>query len=102
VPGCGLQARIALERRRLPSGGNPKHGSPTSRERPAGRSKKVVTKADSTGRYTYSVSKAEMRVGTHRVKARVVYLAGSSPTSRTLVMTLNRCRRVLLRPQFTG
>ncbi|MDP1846264.1 MAG: hypothetical protein Q8K79_00615, partial [Solirubrobacteraceae bacterium] len=67
-----------------------------------GRSRKVVTKANSAGRYSYSVSRAKLRTGTHRVRARVVYLTGSSAKAKTLVMTLNKCRRAVVKPVFTG
>jgi len=67
-----------------------------------GRSKKIVKQADSAGRFGLSVSRAKLRTGTHRVRARVVFLAGSSATGKTLVMSLNKCRPAVVKPAFTG
>jgi len=67
-----------------------------------GRSKKIVKQADSAGRFGLSVSRAKLRTGTHRVRARVLFLAGSSATGKTLVMSLNKCRPAVVKPAFTG
>jgi hypothetical protein len=63
--------------------------------------KKTVKQADSSGRFVYSVPRSKLRAGTHRVRARVVYLAGSTATAKTLVMTLNKCPAAV-KPAFTG
>jgi hypothetical protein len=67
-----------------------------------GRSKRSVKQADRAGRWVYSVAKAKLRGGTHRVRARVVFRAGSSATAKTLVMSLNKCRPAAIKPAFTG
>jgi hypothetical protein len=67
-----------------------------------GRSKRIVKKANGAGRYVYTVAKTKLRTGTHRIRARVVFQAGSSVTARTLVMSLNKCRSAVVKPQFTG
>lgn len=47
-----------------------------------GRRKRVVKKANSAGRFVYTLSKTKVRTGVRRVRARVVFQAGSSATRR--------------------
>lgn len=67
-----------------------------------GRKAKTVKKADSSGRWVHTVQRSSLGNGTHRVRARVVFQAGSTPAARTLVMSINRCQPAPLRPSFTG
>jgi uncharacterized repeat protein (TIGR01451 family) len=67
-----------------------------------GRKAKTVKTADANGRYVYTVKRSGLGTGTHRVRAHVVFSAGSTPKARTLTMTLNRCPTATIKPVFTG
>ncbi len=66
-----------------------------------GRRVKVLRKGDKTGRYIYTVRRTPTSTGTHRVKAQIVFMAGSTLKTKTLRMTFTKCRRAVL-PAFTG
>ena len=51
--------------------------------------------------YTVTVRGSKLRRGSHLVTARITYVAGSNPQSRTLQLAFARCARAVT-PKFTG
>jgi hypothetical protein len=51
--------------------------------------------------YTVTVRGSRLRTGSHRVVARVTYVAGTNPQTRTLTLAFARCARAVT-PKFTG
>jgi hypothetical protein len=51
--------------------------------------------------YTVTIRGRKLRRGSHLVTARITYLAGSNPQTRTLQLAFARCARAVT-PKFTG
>jgi len=68
-----------------------------------GRRVAGVTRASSAGLYTARVDPRRLRVGVHRVRARVEFRSGAGP-ARTLNMSFRTCARPTqaVQPHFTG
>ena len=68
-----------------------------------GRRVAGVTRASSAGLYTARVDPRRLRVGVHRVRARVQFRSGAGP-ARTLNMSFRTCARPTqaVQPHFTG
>jgi hypothetical protein len=68
-----------------------------------GRRVATVTRASSAGLYTARVDPRRLRVGTHRVRARVRFRSGAGP-ARALSMSFRTCARPTqaVQPHFTG
>jgi hypothetical protein len=71
-----------------------------------GRRVKTVRRADSRGRFVLSLRLSQLRVGPHRVSARVRFVEASGTPTRTYRMSVRRCGTQspgsAVRPQFTG
>ena len=59
------------------------------------------TKPNRGSAYTVTVRGSRLRTGAHRVVARVTYVPGTNPRSRTLTLAFARCARAVT-PKFTG
>ena len=59
------------------------------------------TKADRGKLFTMTVRGAKLRRGSHTVMAKITYLPGSNPQTRTLTLSFARCARAVT-PKFTG
>ena len=66
-----------------------------------GRVKKFVNKADSKGRWIYTMRRRITDNGTHRVEAQITFKSGSSQKTKTLRAATTKCRRAIA-PVFTG
>jgi hypothetical protein len=68
-----------------------------------GRRVAAVTRASSAGLYTARVDPRRLRVGVHRVRARVQFRSGAG-AARTLNMSFRTCARPTqaVQPHFTG
>jgi hypothetical protein len=67
-----------------------------------GRFLRRVTLRDASGFYRATISLRGLARTTHRVRARVVFRAGSRPLTRTLPVGFRLCSRAVSRPAFTG
>jgi hypothetical protein len=66
-----------------------------------GRRVKTLRTSDKQGRYVYTARRTPTRTGVHRVRAQIVFAAGSTLKTKTLRMTFTKCARAV-RPAFTG
>src|SRR5439155_4085324 len=63
--------------------------------------RRVKRLSDTTGRgtkFTFRIDPKRYRYGVHRVAVRVAYAADSQTAARTLPMSFQRCRRVVIAP----
>jgi len=67
-----------------------------------GKKKKTVSKADSKGRYTYTLNPTKLKYGSHRVRVVVKFQNSTAPASRELKLTFTRCAPKKIKPVFTG
>jgi len=65
-----------------------------------GRRIKTATRSDAGGRYSVSISCANLRVGAHRGKAVVTFAEGATPVLKTLRFQITRSAQVM--PRFAG
>lgn len=66
-----------------------------------GKKVAVRGKADSHGRFTYTVDRKHLRTGLHHLVAKVTYKAETVPGTRTFKRTFAKCPRVI-KPTFAG
>jgi hypothetical protein len=59
-------------------------------------------KKPTRGVYGIRINPAHMRVGVHRLQAKITFLASSRTHSRTLKLSFQRCGKRLIAPRFTG
>ena len=59
------------------------------------------TRPNKGAAYTVTIRGRKLRRGSHLVTARITYLAGSNPQTRTLQLAFARCARAVT-PKFTG
>jgi hypothetical protein len=67
-----------------------------------GRTLARVTRRDSSGLYRTTVTIGGLARKTHRIKARVAFIAGTAPRTRTLPVLFRRCALVATAPAFAG
>lgn len=63
---------------------------------------KTVTKPNLAGDYLARISPAKLRIGVHRLVAKVTFQAASKTAAKTLRLSFQRCGRALALPRFTG
>ena len=66
-----------------------------------GKKRATRTKADSKGRFTFTVNRKNLRTGVHTIQAKVTYLANTAGGTKTFKRTFAKCARAL-KPAFTG
>lgn len=67
-----------------------------------GRIVRNLRRPNSGTRFVLPVDPRRMKVGVHRVLARVVFTTASGTRTRTLRVTFSKCARRATSPQFTG
>ncbi len=64
---------------------------------------KRLTKANSGKNYKMKLKAKSLKYGTYKITAKVQFVTGASPASKTLNVQFSRCRpRVVIQPKFTG
>jgi hypothetical protein len=67
-----------------------------------GKTLKSVSKPNSAGQFAVRVNPATMRIGVHRLVAKVTFQTASGTKAKTLRLSFQRCGRKLALPRFTG
>jgi hypothetical protein len=67
-----------------------------------GRTVRTLTRPNSGNRFKYLVNPRNLRLGRHRVLARVTFRSQSGTPARTLRVVFSRCARAAAQPRFTG
>jgi len=64
---------------------------------------KRLTRANSGKNYKMQLKAKGLKYGTYKISAKVQFVTGASPASKTLNVQFSRCRpRVVIQPKFTG
>lgn len=66
------------------------------------RAGKALQRPDARGRFVLRLTPRAMRLGVHRVLARITFDQASGTASRTLRVTFSRCAATTRKPVFTG
>jgi hypothetical protein len=67
-----------------------------------GKKIKTVTRKNYRGTYAIRIDPRQLRVGVHRLIARVTFTRGSATKAKTYRLSFQRCPRALRAPRFTG
>jgi hypothetical protein len=67
-----------------------------------GKKVQTLTKPNAGRNYQYRVLTKSLKYGQYKVRAKVEFVTGAKPSSRTLSLQFSRCKPRVVKPQFTG
>ena len=67
-----------------------------------GKKIKTLTKKNFAGSYAVRIDPRQLRIGVHRLIAKVTFTRGSATKAKTYRLAFQRCPRALRAPRFTG
>jgi hypothetical protein len=62
----------------------------------------TVTRKNAAGNYAVRIDPRRLKIGVHRLVAKVTFQRGSGTKAKTYRLAFQRCSRALRSPRFTG